>query len=146
MDVSGPPPSTPPPIHMWKYHVAFYHSLSRVPLIRTLDSDLQLRKQPALVFFFFFSGFFRGLRPVAHIGLHPMPLLAGFYWKQSEVFVFTALLGMRDGGYLGLPLSRASEMRAEEKLPSAHNGLANTPRAKASQLADLGFQPQLFFS
>lgn len=61
------------------------------------------------------------------------------------MFVFTALLGMTYGGYLSLPLSGASEMRAEEKLPFAHNGLASMPRAKASQLEDLGFQPQLFF-
>lgn len=31
------------------------------------------------------------------------------------------LLGMKDGGYLGLPLSGAFRVRAEEKLPSAHN-------------------------
>lgn len=62
------------------------------------------------------------------------------------MFVFTSLLVMRDGGYLGLPLSGASGMRAEEKLPSAHNRLASTPQAKTSQLEDLGFQPQRFFS
>lgn len=54
------------------------------------------------------------------------------------MFVFTALLGIRDGGYLGLPKSRASGMRAEYKLPSAHTRLSSTLRAKTSQLEDLG--------
>lgn len=43
------------------------------------------------------------------------------------MFVFTSLLGMKDGGYLGLPLSGAFGVRAEEKLPFAHNRLASTP-------------------
>lgn len=53
------------------------------------------------------------------------------------MFVFTALLGIGDGGYLGLPKSRASGMRAEYKLPCAHNRLASMPKAKTSQLEDL---------
>lgn len=48
------------------------------------------------------------------------------------MFIFTALLGIKDGGYLGLPLSGAFEMRAEEKLPSAHGRLAGTPRVKSN--------------
>lgn len=40
------------PLHMWKYHITLYHFPSRAPLTRTLDSDSQLRKQPALAFFF----------------------------------------------------------------------------------------------
>lgn len=40
------------PLHMWKYHVTLYHFPSRAPLTRASDSDLQLRKQPALAGFF----------------------------------------------------------------------------------------------
>lgn len=38
------------PLHMWKYHVTLYH-FSFSCATRALDSDLQLRKQPALPFF-----------------------------------------------------------------------------------------------
>lgn len=37
------------------------------------------------------------------------------------------LLGMKDGGYLGLASSGAFRVRAEEKLPSAHSVPASIP-------------------
>lgn len=37
-------------LYVWKYHITLYHFASHAPLTRTLDSDLQLRKQLALAF------------------------------------------------------------------------------------------------
>lgn len=100
------------PLHMWKFQVTLYHFPSRAPLTRASDSDLQLRKQPALAFFFFLllRSWTCGLAWSA-----AQPATTDWLLLEAElyVFVFTTLLGMRDGGYLGLPLSGASGMRAE---------------------------------
>lgn len=74
-----------------------------------------------------------------------LPQLAAFHWKQSSVFVFSALLEKKDGGYLGLPVSVAFGVHVKETFPSAHNELASAPLAKTSEHGDLGFQLRVSF-
>lgn len=85
---------------------------------------------------------------MAWLGLQPnLPPLAGFLLEAELSVCFHCIVGNERWGVPWSTFSSgASGMRAEEKLPSAHNRLASTPRAKTSQLEDLGFQPQLFFS
>lgn len=134
------------PLHMWKYHVTLYHFPFRAPLTRASDSDLQLSKQLAPAFFFFLLLTLLLRSWTCGPGWSAaQPATTGCFLLEAELSVCFHCVES-DGGYLSLPLSGASGMRAEEKLPSAHNRLASTPRAKTSQLEDLGFQPQLFFS
>lgn len=78
------------------------------------------------------------------LGLLPtLPQLAAFHWKQSSVFVFSALLEKKDGGYLGLPVSVAFVVHVKETFPSAHSELASAPLAKTSERRNLGFQLQI---
>lgn len=142
MDVSGPPPSTPPA----------YVEVSRFPLPLSFSCathhSIRLwfaaKKTACSCLFCFFSSevldLWPGLvrSPNCHHGL-------AFIGSRAKC-LFSLHCWEGDGGYLGLPLSGASGMRAEEKLPCAHNRLASTPRTKTSQLEDLGFQPRLFFS
>lgn len=103
----------------------FYHFPSHVPHSTALDFDLQLRKQLALAAFFFFSEVldlwpFLTCSPSHHYW-------CAFIGSRAMCLFSLLLLGMKDGGYLGLPLSGALRVRAEEKLPSAHNVPASIP-------------------
>lgn len=81
MDVSGPPPSTPPA----------YVEVSRFPLPLSFSCathhSIRLwfaAKKTACSCLFFLFFFLWGLGPVARLGPQPkLPPRAGFYWKQS---------------------------------------------------------------
>lgn len=50
-----------------------------------------------------------------------------FIGSRAVCLFSLLLLGMKDGGYLGLPSSGAFRVRAEDKLPSTHNVPASIP-------------------
>lgn len=120
--MSGSFPSTPPPCIRGSIVLPFYHFPSRVPHSSALDFDLQLRKQLALAAFFLFFFFLRSWT----CGLSWPAACPHHYWcafigSRALCLFSLPLLGMKDGGYLGPPSSGAFRVRAEEKLPSAHN-------------------------
>lgn len=118
--MSGSFPSTPPCIR-GSILLPFYHFPSRVPHSSALDFDLQLRKQLALAALFsFFVSEVSDLWPFLACSL-PDHYWCAFIGSRALCLFSLPLLGMKDGGYLGPPSSGAFRVRAEEKLPSAHN-------------------------
>lgn len=111
---------------MWKYHVTL------LPLSLSCATQHSIRFWFAAkktvgsgCFFVFFSEVldlwpFLARSPPCHYW-------CAFIGSRAMCLFSLLLLGMNDGGYLGLPSSGAFRVRAEEKLPSAHNVPASIP-------------------
>lgn len=128
------------PPRIWKYHVTLYHFPSRAPLTRASDSDLQLRKQPALGFFFFFRSWTCGLAWSA-----AQSATAGCLLLEAELSVcFHCIVGNERWGVPWSTFQWGLWGACGVRIALCTQQIGK--HAKTSQLEDLGFQLWLFFS